>query len=249
MAVVFEGASYNGNCLSFEILKSKITGIVGSSGSGKSDIVDLISGLVECEDGKVICDGSVGIAYQRSIDQFYFDNIRDNFLFVLKMHGASVSRMYKSLKMVGLDNSYLDRNYFDLSLSERKKISFALAISFNPKILVLDDVFFGMGVDKKRLIDLIRMMKVRYGKTIIVISRDADLIHSFCDDVVLLGDGEVLKYGDKYSVFTDDKVLKKAGIEMPSVIKFSKLMGKKLNKKVIYRDDALDLAKDIYRLV
>lgn len=248
MGIVFNDVSYNGIHLSFEIEEGKITGIIGKSCSGKSRIVDLISGLCEAESGEVICDENVGIVYQNSMDQFFFDNIRDNFNFILKTHRCSINRMYKSLKMVGLDSSYLDKNYFELSLSERKKISFALAISFNPKILVLDDVFFGVG-DNKDMIKIIRKMKMRYGKTIVILSRNGEIIHSVCDEVILLNDGEILKKGDKYDVFTDEKCLSKAGIEMPNVLKFSKLMTKKLNKKVIYRDDINDLAKDVYRCI
>ena len=249
MAVVFDDVFYNGNSFSFNVEKSKITGIIGKSGSGKSDIVDLISGLCECDSGSVLCEGDVGIVYQNFDDQFYFDNILDNFNFVIKIHGSSFDRIGKSLKMVGLDSSYLKKNYYELSLSEIKLISFALAICFNPKILVLDDVFFGMGFDFRKIVKVIRMMKIRYGKTIIILSRNSDLVHYLCDDIILLGEGNVISKGDKYSVFTDYKSLSIAGVDVPSIIKFSKIMKKKLNKKVIYRDDVNDLAKDIYRLV
>ena len=232
MAVVFDDVFYNGNSFSFNVEKSKITGIIGKSGSGKSDIVDLIS---------VLCEGDVGIVYQNFDDQFYFDNILDNFNFVIKIHGSSFDRIGKSLKMVGLDSSYLKKNYYELSLSEIKLISFALAICFNPKILVLDDVFFGMGFDFRKIVKVIRMMKIR--------CRNSDLVHYLCDDIILLGEGNVISKGDKYSVFTDYKSLSIAGVDVPSIIKFSKIMKKKLNKKVIYRDDVNDLAKDIYRLV
>lgn len=249
MGIVFNDVSYNGNNYSFDIEKSKITGIIGKSGSGKSDIVDLISGLCECDSGSVLCEGDVGIVYQNSDDQFYFDNVLDNFNFVMKIHNSSFDRIGKSLKMVGLDSSYLQMNYYELSLSERKLISFALAICFNPKILVLDDVFFGIGSDYWKIVKVIRMMKIRYGKTIVILSRNSDLIHYLCDDIILLGDGKVISKGDKYSVFTDYKSLSTAGVDVPSIIKFSKIMKKKLNKKIIYRDDVNDLAKDIYRLV
>lgn len=248
MGITFDDVSYEGTRFSFEIELSKITGIIGKSGSGKSKIVDLISGLCDCEYGDIYLPYDAGVVYQDCADQFYFDNVRDNFNFIIKMHGLSNSRIYKALKMIGLDSSYLDKNYYELSLSERKLISFGLAISFNPKVLILDDVFFGLDLEgKRRIIKLIRMMKMRYGKTIVILSRDANLIHSICDDVILLNDGIVVKKGNKYDIFTDDDVLKKCGIEMPNVLKFSKLMKKKLNKKVIYRDDINDLAKDIYR--
>lgn len=249
MAVVFKEVSYNNLNISLEIKEGIITGIIGSTGSGKSDIADIFSGLCTLDFGEIVCENA-SVVYQNKVDEFYFDIVGDNFNFLCKMNNISKSRINKSLKMVELGTDILDKCYYNLSLSEVKKVSLALSLLVNPKIIVLDDLFFGLnGKDRKLIVNILRKMKIRYGRTIIILSRDSDLIHSICDEVILLCDGKVIKTGDKYDVFTDYKALKKAKISVPKIIEFSNLMSKKLNKKVIFRDDINDLAKDVYRLL
>ena len=62
---------------------------------------------------------------------------------LLKRHHIknAEKKMTDSLKMVGLDSSYLYKSPYEISLSEQKKVSLALVLSFNPKIIVLDDYF------------------------------------------------------------------------------------------------------------
>ena len=254
MAIVFDNVTYLDEVsnATFSIDDGKITGIIGSSYSGKSAIIDLISGLVSSND--IIYDGvdesDIGVLYQDIDDQFFYDKIMMDFYLTLKRHHIKNidKKMFDSLKMTGLTKDYLYRSPFELSLSEQKRISLALALSFNPKVLLLDEPFFGLDYkEKERCIKLIRMLKIRYGKTIVIASKDSEIIHSLSDKIILINEGRVMKIGSKYDIFTDDKLLKKCNLEVPKVIKFSKLVKDKKGIDIGYRDDVNDLVKDIYR--
>ncbi|MBR3198825.1 MAG: ATP-binding cassette domain-containing protein [Bacilli bacterium] len=256
MAIVFDDVTYYDEIYdaSFNIESGKITGIVGSSNSGKSTIVDLISGLIYPEDDSIIYDDvrtdNIGVLFQDINDQFFYDSIIKDFYLILKRHHIknAEKKMVDSLKMVGLDSSYLYLSPFELSHSEQKKVSLALILSFNPKVIVLDEPFLGLDYkDKMCFINLIRMMKIRYGKTIVVASRDTNIIHSFADSVILLNEGRVIKTGDKYEVLSDNKLLNKCNLSVPDIIGFSNLVRDKKGINIGYRDDINDLAKDIYR--
>ncbi len=255
MAIVFDDVTYyDVHDVTFSIEDGKITGIAGSSNSGKSTIIDLISGLVYPEDDSIIYDGvstdNIGVLYQDIDDQFFYDVIIKDFYLLLKRHHIknAEKKMTDSLKMVGLDSSYLYKSPYEISLSEQKKVSLALVLSFNPKIIVLDEPFLGLDYkDKMRFINLIRMMKIRYGKTVVVASRDTNIIHSLADNVVLINGGTVIGLGDKYQILTNEKLLNNCNLSIPNIIKFSNLVKDKKGVNIGYRDDINDLAKDIYR--
>ena len=256
MAIIFDSVSYQNKIknVSFNIEDGKITGIVGASNSGKSTLIDLMSGLLTDESNGIIFNDTlykdIGVLYQTIDSQFFFDNIGREFFSVLKLKGKNNSKVLDSLKMFGFDKSILNKSPYELSLSEQKKISLALVLSFNPKILLLDEPTYGLdNKDKEWFIKLIRMMKLRYGKTIVIATKDTEIIHRIADNVILMKDGEVIKTGDKYDVLTDEKLLTDCRLFIPNVIKFSNMVLKKKNINLGFRDDINDLVKDIYRFV
>lgn len=253
MAVVLNDVSYGSfSNISLEIVSGKITGILGDIESGKSVLVDLISNTLTPIYGNVTVEDSVGVVFQDVEEQFYFDTLIDNFNFILKMKNCKniQKRILDSLRIVGLDASYLSRTYYSLSLSEVKKASLACALCTNPRILILDDIFNGL--DKKdtdMVIRIIFMMKMRYGRTVIVVSRNSDLIHKICDKVIVVSCGNILEYDDKYNFFMNSNLLKKVGVRMPNIIKCTDLIKAKGVKGIMYRDEVDDLAKDIFRWI
>lgn len=256
MAIVFDDVTYLDEIkdVSFSIDDGKITGILGNMDSCKDTLIDLMSGLINPGDESIIYDGiddsDIGILYKDADEQFFYDNIISDFNLILKRHHVKnvEKRIFDSLKMVGLSSSFLYRSPFELSLSEQKKISLALILSFNPKMIVLDEPFLGLdNKDKNLFIKLINMMKIKYGKTIVIVSKDVDMIHRFSDKVVLINEGRVIKIGDKYEVLSDESLLQQCKLKVPKLIKFSILVRENKKINIGYRDDINDLAKDIYR--
>ena len=92
-------------------------------------------------------------------------------------------------------------------------------------------------------------MKLRYGKTIIIFSKDTDFVHQISDYVYLFNNGKILLEGDKYEVLTNTKILKQNNLNKPKLIEFVDLVENKKNVKIGYRDDINDLMKDVYRYV
>ena len=273
MEVVFNSVKFKKakNELVFSLKEGKTYGLIGSSGSNKTKILELISGIELPASGSACVCGydinkdtkdevlykvrkNVGYLFENTIEQFFQETVYDEIAFALKNYEYKSENIddhiKKSLKLVGLDESYLDRNPFSLSCGEAKKVALATIVAYNPKVVLLDDPTLGLDYkSKKDLIKLIRVLKKRYKKTIIVASKDVEFLHKIVDDIIVINNNKVVLSGTKYNVFSNKALLSKLGFEIPKIIEFSDLVKDKKNIKLGYRDEMNDLMKDIYRNV
>lgn len=242
----------------------EINAIIGPNGAGKTTICSLINTDITPSTGYIDLDNikidekfdtkalkfNIGIVNEFPDDQFFFENVKKEIASILEYFDYPSDRIEKrvmdSLKMVGLDESYLTLDPLSLSSGESRKLSLAMTLAINPKILILDNPTIGMDVeDKKMLIKVLKTIKRRYNKTIVIISNDIEFIHRFVDYIFVLDKGKVVLEGDKYQVFKQEELLKQYGIKIPNIIKFKLLSNNKA--KLLYRDDNSDLIKDILR--
>ena len=247
------------------IHNNSINGIIGLNDSGKSTLVNMIAGLIKPVSGEVLIDDeivdvnnhkklglTIGIVYQNPEEQIINLTVKDEIEFGLEYYNYRKNDREKhirdSLKMVELDDSDLNKNPFSLSQGEMRKVALASILALNPKIIILDEPTVGLDYNsKKNLIKIIRILKNRFHKTIILVSKDMDLVHKLSDYIYILSNGKLVKSGTKYEIFTDFELLKKYHIYTPKVIDFSKVVLDKKKIKLGYRDDINDLLKDIYR--
>ncbi len=257
--------------INLSFMEGKITGIVGKSGSGKTTMVELIDALLLPSSGNIkvgnfIIDNNqkiknindlrfqVGLVFQFPEDQIFNSTVREELEMGLKFYHYKMDQLEKrtldALKMVGLDSTYLEKNPLELSHGEKRKIAIASILMINPSVLILDEPTIGLDVESKHsLIQLLRVLKNRFHKTIIIVSHDTDFLLPIVDQVVVLHNKQVVLEGDKYSVFKQVKKLKQYGVKVPKIIEFSDKVLAKKGIKIGYRDEINDLMKDIYRYV
>lgn len=255
--------------LNLKLEKNKVNSIIGSNGSGKTTLIQMInalimpsSGNIKVEDFEIKANSkvenmndlrfNVGLIFQFPEEQIFNLTVREEIGFGLENFKHRLDNKEKhiedALKMVGLDNSYLDKNPFTLSNGEMRKVAIASVLAYNPKVLIFDEPTLGLDPkSKNNLIKIIRFLKNRYNKTIVIVSHDMELVHKISDYVHVISNGSLVKSGTKYEIFTDFELLKKYNIKIPNVINFSKLVLNKKGKKIGYRDEINDLLKDIYR--
>ncbi len=246
-----------------------INGIIGRSGSGKTTLIELINALILPTKGNISVGSKVisktrkikninnlryqiGLVFQFPEEQFFCKTVKEEIEFGMKYFKKSVKSIEKhvsdALLMVGLDDSYLNRNPYTLSSGEMRKIAIASILAFNPKIVILDEPTVGLdNKSKENLIKIIRLLKKRYNKTVIIVSNDTDMLLEISDYIVLLDKGKIVLEGNKYDVFKQD--LEQYGVKKPKIIEFEQMVLKEKNIKIGYRDDINDLMKDVYRYV
>ena len=159
-------------------------------------------------------------------------------------------KMKDSLKIVGLNKDYLERNLHNLSTSEKKLFQLSLSLLSNPNILILEEPFKYLDFDKKKkLMILLKKMKDDYNKTIIIISNNSNILYKYTDKVLLYRNNKLLIEGKSKEIFENISFLEKNNIELPESILFTKKAIDKKNVNMDYHRDIRDLIKDIYKHV
>lgn len=233
----------------------KITSIIGKSGSGKTTLLELIDNIIVPTKGEIIIEdvNKIGFLFQFPEEQFFNQTVKKELEVILKLSDYKKDinkRIHDVLEMVNLSEDYLNKNPFNLSSGEKRKLALASVLILNPKIILLDEPTIGLDdKDKNEMIKLIRMLKNRYNKTIIIASHDMNFIHKITDYIYVLDNKKIIMEGDKYTIFKQEEKLNKIKIKVPNLISFSNKVLKTKKIKIGYRDDINDLIKDIYRYV
>ena len=103
-------------------------------------------------------------------------------------------RAGKVLKLVGLDESYLERSPFELSGGQKRRVAIAGILAMEPDILVLDEPTAGLDPQgAKEMLELFKKFQ-ESGKTVIMVSHDMNHVLQYCDHVVVMNHGEVERY-------------------------------------------------------
>jgi len=197
--------------ISFKVEKGETLAVVGVSGSGKSTILKIISGLLEPDGGEVILgDDNLAMLFQYSA---LFDslNIADNISFALDENEAFKGKYTKEqikeivkekLSLVGL--SGIENHYpNELSGGMQKRVSFARGIVTNPKIILYDEPTAGLDPISSTVIeDYMQVLKKELGAASIVVTHQMSTITRTADKVLMLYNANIVWQG------TPDEMLK-----------------------------------------
>ena len=149
-----------------------------------------------------------------------------------------------SLTIVGLDNSYLSRDPNTLSYVEKKKVNLAIAMSYNPEVLVIESFDKGLIFREREYFrKLFLKLKNKYNKTIILVNSDLPFMFDIVDKVIVINKGRVVISGDK-DIFYDDKLYKYE--ELPKIVEFIKYVNL-MGHEILEYTDIKELIKGLYR--
>lgn len=190
--------------ISFDVKTGEILAIVGFSGSGKSTILKLISGLIEPDSGTIeTAAGDIAMVFQYSA---LFDslNVFDNISFALeerKEYRKKYTRkevkdiVSKNLKTVGLEGIE-DKFPHELSGGMQKRVSFARAIVTEPKIILYDEPTSGLDPVASTIIeDYILRLRDETKATAIIVTHQMSTITRCADRVLMLYGGKIVFEG------------------------------------------------------
>lgn len=210
--LAYEDDDYVLRDISFEVKRGQVVAFVGSTGAGKSSVINLLSRFYEFQKGDICIDGA-------SIRDYELDFVRseiavvlqDVFLFSDTIHNnitlgntdISRSQVIEAAKAVGAHNfiMQLPGNYdFDvkerggmLSSGQRQLISFIRAYVYNPSILVLDEATSSVDTETEVLIQN-AIDRITKGRTSIVIAHRLSTIQR-ADTIIVMDQGKIIEKG------------------------------------------------------
>ena len=189
----------------------------------------------------------VGLVFQFPEYQLFEETVLKDVSFGPKNFSYSNDEAEKlakeALDLVGISEDLYERNPFELSGGQRRRVAIAGIITLKPKILILDEPTACLDPQgSKEMMDLFEKIH-QSGTTIIMVTHDMDNVIKYGSDVVVLSKGQIIKECKPFELFLDREVLEELSIEEPKVISFAK----ELNENGYSID--LEQVKDVQSLV
>lgn len=233
--------------------------IVGKTGSGKSTLIEHINGLLVPISGEVIVDDTiitypknrrekkelaknlrkirknVAVLFQFSEQQLFETTVLKDIMFAPLNYEVTEEEAklnaIELVKLVGLNEDYLEKSPFELSGGEMRKVALCGVLALKPKVLILDEPTVGLDYKSREdIMNLIKQLQQKTDMTIVLVTHNMDYVLKYADRIFVLNKGELDFSGTAEELFSNENVLKKNSLDLPEVLK---LYGELKSKGVV----------------
>lgn len=242
--------------VSLTIQPGETVAIVGENGAGKTTLVKHMTGLLKPSSGEVLVDGvlttktstaqlsrKVGVAFQNPDHQLFSESVNEEMSFALRNFGFAPDvvkqRVSWGLELFELER-YRESSPLILSGGEKKRLTLACILAWDPAVVVLDEPTVGQdSIQKERLGGTIRMLSSS-GKTVVVVSHDIEFLWPLQPRVVIMKSGRVVGDGPASTAMLDSAVLESARVAQPEMVSFYEEIARKPERPFV---DPLEAAR------
>jgi ribose transport system ATP-binding protein len=213
--------------VSVDVRRGTVHGIVGENGAGKSTLMKILSGVYQKDSGTVVFDGrtiehttphesmrrGLAIIYQE-LNLVNTMSVGENiflgrFAEMKGMRGTH-AKARELLSSIGCKANTAQR-VAELSVSEKQMVEIAKALSFESKLIIMDEPSSSLtGEEMCQLVKIIHQLKAQ-GISIIYISHKLDEIFDFCDVVSVMRDGHMIDTKPKADYTRNELITKMIG--------------------------------------
>ncbi|TDE68439.1 energy-coupling factor transporter ATPase [Streptococcus sp. KCJ4932] len=245
------GTPFEGRALfdiNLTIKEGSYTAFIGHTGSGKSTIMQLLNGLNVPTEGAVIVDDikitansnnkeikpvrkKVGLVFQFPESQLFEETVLKDVAFGPQNFGVSIEEAEQlareKLTMVGIHEEFFEKNPFELSGGQMRRVAIAGILAMEPEVLVLDEPTAGL--DPKGRRELMTLFKELHqnGMTIVLVTHLMDDVANYADYVNVLEGGKLVRSGYPKEVFQDVAFLESKQLGVPKITKFAQQLVKR----------------------
>ncbi|MBM7833414.1 energy-coupling factor ABC transporter ATP-binding protein [Clostridium sardiniense] len=221
--------------INIEIKEGESVALIGPNGCGKSTLLKILNGILNPEEGKYIFDDDditekklndstfsksfhkrIGFIFQNSNAQLFCSTVYDEVAFGPRQMGLSENEVQKRVNdcLELLDIKDLkDREPYNLSGGEKKRVAIASVLSLNPEVLVLDEPLNEIDPKGKKFIRELLIKLNESGKTIICSTHEFGYVKGvFKRGIVFSEDNHIIKDDDFEKIFEDIEFLEKNNI-------------------------------------
>ncbi len=203
--------------VSFEVAEGEVFGFLGPSGAGKSTTQNILTGLLQLQDGDVEVSGydikhiknemfnKIGMSFEQS-NVYSKMTAKENLDFYAKLFDVETKDSMELLKMVGLDDK-ANMRAGEFSKGQKHRLTFARSMINKPELWFLDEPTTGL--DPSIAADIKDIIKAenKKGVTVFLTTHNMYIADELCDRVAFIIDGEIklidspenlkLQYGEK----------------------------------------------------
>ena len=209
------------NGTSFSVKKGSMLGILGPNGSGKSTLLKLISGVLPIENGLVEIDGRLMQSYEpkelarkmavlpQLHSHAFTHTVRETVALGRYPHQTgwfstwsqederAVVEAMELMNITQYETTQIDR----MSGGEQQRVYVAQALAQNASILLLDEPTNHLDINhQKELLDTIKLQAIEKELTVVSIFHDINLASMYCDQLLLLDAGKIVRMGEPHEV-------------------------------------------------
>lgn len=209
--------------VSLELRPGEIVGLIGPNGSGKTTMLNAISGAVPPSSGTVMLDGiavqgmpahriarlGLGRSFQ-NIRLFKEMTVLENIEVAVSASGRGDDiRAEAMAALAELGVAHLaERRAGALAYGEQRRVEIARALATKPRYLMLDEPAAGMNsAETQALMGLLRQIRDKYGLGLLLVEHHLDLVMRLCDRIVVLNKGQMIATGLPADVQNDPIVI------------------------------------------
>lgn len=225
------------NDVSFDLLDGEFLGIMGTSGSGKTSILNMIAAITKASNGEIIYKGEELssfskkklLTYRGNEVSYIFQDFRliesltalENIIIPQKIHDKEIDfeniyKLAKELEIYEILNKYPNK----LSGGEKQRVSALRALAINPKIILADEPTGALdSYNSKKLLEILKGFNQTYKKSIIMVTHDS-YAASFCQRILFLKDGRIFNEISKDDDENQREYLNRITLSSKQIIKW-----------------------------
>jgi len=188
--------------VSFSVERGQVLGVIGHNGAGKSTLLRLLCNLGRPTSGRIHRLGHVSGLLELGGGVHADLTGRENIITVGLLNGLTKRQIHEQQEEIiafAELEEFIDQPVRTYSSGMYLRLAFAVAIHFNPDVLLLDEVLaVGDSRFQQKCLDRLSAFRAA-GKTLIITSHEAGQIRSLCDAVLVLDEGHAVMLGDPES--------------------------------------------------
>lgn len=228
--------------VSLDINEGDRIALVGNNGAGKSTLMRLMTGLEKPEKGSVKLKNEstdehppeyfadrVTYIYQNPEEMFIDDSIRNDIEFYLKSrdipnYSELVDDIIEKFQLTELQH----RDGRLMSGGQQRRASLAIGVAMNPSLILLDEPTANLDIaTRKYITKFIQVLKEEV-EAVVIATHDMQLVAEWANRIIVMKDGQIIHDGDRESVFSNEQLLKEAGLASPQILELSRRLRTKL---------------------
>jgi branched-chain amino acid transport system ATP-binding protein len=219
--------------ISLNVEAGELRAVIGPNGAGKTTLFNLISGFFPPSNGEIVFDGEAiqrvnpaslvrrGIIRTFQITEIFLSlSVRENLRIAAEVamgqsarpwvsraqRAAIENRVDELMQLVGLTGKD-DRIAGELSHGDQRVVEIGIALSRQPKLLLLDEPTAGMGDEETQLMTaLIKRLNKDQGITTLFVEHDMEIVFGIADRITVLDNGRFLAEGNAKEIAANPAV-------------------------------------------